>query len=43
MTRGEVACTPIGEMGDLVACYQIFNGATPRGEADDDEMIPDLD
>jgi hypothetical protein len=34
---------PVGELGDMVACYQIINGAKPKMEADDEDMIPDLD
>jgi len=40
--RHELACMPFGELGDMIACYQIFNGAEQKKEADDMEMIPDL-
>lgn len=40
--RREVDCMPFGELGDMIACYQIINGAEQKTEADDDEMIPDL-
>jgi hypothetical protein len=33
---------PFGELGDLIACYQISKGAEQKKEADDMEMIPDL-
>jgi hypothetical protein len=33
---------PFGEIGDLIACYQISNGAKQKEEADDMIMIPDL-
>jgi len=41
--RLELGCMPVGELGDMVACYQIINGAKPKMEADDEDMIPDLD
>ena len=34
---------PVGELGDMVACYQIINGAKPKMEADDEDMILNLD
>jgi hypothetical protein len=40
--RRELLCMPLGELLDMIACYQIINGAKPKMEADDDEMIPDL-
>lgn len=33
---------PFGELLDMIACYQIVNGAEPERSADDEEMIPDL-
>lgn len=33
---------PIGEVGDLIACYQIIHGAEQKRELDDEDMIPDL-
>lgn len=41
--RRELTCMPFGEMADMIACYQIINGAKPKMEADDEDMIPDLD
>lgn len=34
---------PFGEMGDMIACYQIVSGAKQKREVDDMDMIPDLD
>lgn len=33
---------PFGELSDMIACYQIINGAEMKEEADDEEMIPDV-
>lgn len=33
---------PIGEILDLIACYQIWNGAEQKKEIDDLDMIPDI-
>lgn len=33
---------PFGEIGDMIACYQITNGAEQKKEVDDYEMIPDI-
>jgi len=33
---------PFGEIGDMIACYQIINGAEQKKEVDDDDMIPDI-
>lgn len=33
---------PFGELRDLIACYQIANGAREKVPPDDEEMIPDL-
>ena len=40
--RQELNSMPFGELGDLIACYQIANGAEEKRDADDDDMIPDL-
>lgn len=40
--RNEINCMPFGEMGDLIACYQILNGAEQKQEVDDLDMIPDI-
>lgn len=34
---------PFGELQDMVACYQISNGAEPKKVLDDEDMIPDID
>lgn len=41
--RKEIDCMPFGEMGDMIACYQIVNGAEQKEEIDDEIMIPDID
>lgn len=33
---------PFGELLDLIACYQIANGATEKVAGDDEDMIPDF-
>ncbi len=33
---------PMGKLMDLIACYQIVNGAEERSQADDDDMLPDI-
>jgi hypothetical protein len=33
---------PLGELNDMIACYQIINGAKQAMPADDEDMIPDL-
>jgi hypothetical protein len=33
---------PFGELGDLIACYQIINGAEQKTKTNDEEMIPDI-
>lgn len=40
--RNEINCMPFGELGDLIACYQILNGAEQKQEVDDLDMIPDI-
>ena len=40
--RNEVNCMPFGELGDMIACYQIMNGAEQKQEVDDLDMIPDI-
>ena len=41
--RQEAAALPMGEMLDMIACYQITQGATAKEDADDMAMIPDID
>lgn len=33
---------PFGEMADMIACYQISNGAQEKVTPDDEDMIPDI-
>jgi hypothetical protein len=40
--RDEFWCMPFGELGDLIACHQIYNGAKEKN-TDDEIMIPDID
>lgn len=30
MTKQEIMVTRYGEMGDMISCYAIFNGAEPK-------------
>ena len=40
MPRGEILCTPVGELRDMIACLQIAAGtASPVVEADMDELM----
>lgn len=41
--RCEVDALPMGEMLDMIACYQITKGAKEKEDADDMDMIPDID
>ena len=43
MTNDEVDYMTLGEMLDLIACHQIFNGAEEDLLLTDEDMIPDLD
>lgn len=39
--RAELDCMPFGELRDMIACYQIANGAEEKIVVQDDEdMIP---
>jgi len=41
MPEAEVDCTPIGEMCDFIACYQISKGAEEDTLLTDEDMIPE--
>lgn len=33
---------PFGELGDMIACYQIIHGAKKKEAFDDEQAIPDI-
>lgn len=39
MSKQEILVTRYGEMGDMISCYAIFNGAEPKKKMDYDEAI----
>lgn len=32
MSKQEIICTRYGEMCDMISCFAIYNGATPKKE-----------